>query len=137
MFSSQQDLFKVEHFKFRSGKFVTWATRGLHGHLAYVNECDMVSFRWGVGILFNLDNDMLEEIKITRRYKFRSSPQFTYFRHFIGSLYEMRVKAKAEFNEPMQLLVKNILNAAYGKFGQKIYDEIFIHKGENLDEIIE
>ncbi len=58
---------------------------------------------------------------------------FIPFFHCVNDLYELRQRYKKECNEPMQLMVKTLMNSAlFGKFAQKINNKTNIYSVENM-----
>jgi hypothetical protein len=91
-------------------------------------------YKWGCEILDLIEHDRIEKLIITKVYVFKNDSKFDYFTKFIGEMYAQRVNYKKAGNKPMADVIKLILNSLYGKLAQKIFNEIRLLDGSDVDK---
>lgn len=90
-------------------------------------------YKWGCEILDLLDHDRIEKIIINKMYRFKCSSKFTYFKSLIRTCYDTRLEFKQAGNKAMSEVTKIIMNSLYGKLAQRLFDDVKLAEGEEVD----
>lgn len=83
-------------------------------YTSYAGDCNL----WGIELKLALSTKNIESGVITHHMQFKWA---NIFKRYIEDLYEQRLDAKRRKDKVSDQLIKLIMNALYGKFGQRKY----------------
>ena len=134
-------LLYVESYEIKNTKYPFLPYRGSSGSTWYCLKSSSPSWRWGVEIRYGLVHNLFRSLHVMAVIPFVGA---MIFKDYIGTVNCMKERAtkelernpKAQDSSCLRFVTKLLMNSAYGKMGQRMFDEkLLTVNGEPVSQV--